>query len=166
MCRSWRSASRGLASREVGVTRPVATTPFTCSMFATVARQSGAATAFSQVHKQYVKDIYRRMLRNSLNWNVRRDLWRVDAQRIRAEFEHNRKVSNPRELASLFQRAEAYLEQNGHPDPYRRAYFTNQPRPAREAPSGSATFLCVMSTYQPRLFTDEEKSESLKDQHV
>lgn len=101
--------------------------PFTCSMFATVTRQSGASTTFSALHKQYVASLYRRMLRNSLNWNVRRDLWRTDAQRIRADFEHNRNVTNPRQLSALLQSAEAYLETYGHPDPYKREYMLTSP---------------------------------------
>lgn len=101
--------------------------PFTCSMFATVTRQSGASTTFSALHKQYVASLYRRMLRNSLNWNVRRDLWRADAQRIRADFEHNRNVTNPRQLSALLQNAEAYLENFGHPDPYKRECMLTSP---------------------------------------
>ncbi|WFD35178.1 hypothetical protein MCUN1_002028 [Malassezia cuniculi] len=121
-------------------------------MFATVARESGASTAFSALHKQYVTNLYRRMLRNSLNWNVRRDLWRADAQRIRADFEHNRNVTNPRELAALLQRAEAHLENYAHPDPYKPPTYVEGTKWERNLP--------------PRLFTDEEKAESLKDQHV
>lgn len=40
----------------------------------------------------YVKSLYRRYLNNSLNWYIRRDLWRQRAIEIRAEFERNRCV--------------------------------------------------------------------------
>ncbi|WFD41567.1 hypothetical protein MPSI1_000198 [Malassezia psittaci] len=101
-------------------------------MFSTVVRQSEAPATFSKLHKSYVQGLYRRFLRNSLNWNIQRNLWREDAQRIRAEFEHNRNVKNPRELATVLQNAEKKLASRLHPDPYKH----------------------------------EEKSESLKDQHV
>lgn len=43
-------------------------------------------------HRSYVKSLYRRYLNNSLNWVVRRDIWRQRAIEIRAEFERNRWV--------------------------------------------------------------------------
>jgi len=79
--------------------------------------------AFSTLHKQYVTNLYRRFLRNSLNWRIRRDTWRADAAHIRAQFEFNRNVRNPRELATIFTKAEEQLESRQHPDPYRRTLF-------------------------------------------
>lgn len=64
--------------------------------------------------------LYRRFLRDSLNWHIRRDTWRKDAVRIRAEFEVNRNVRNPRELANILNRAEEQLASRQHPDPYKR----------------------------------------------
>lgn len=87
-----------------------------------MARQTTAPSAFGTLHKQYVTSLYRRFLRDSLDWNIRRDLWRADAQHIRAEFEHNRNVRNPRELASILNRAEEKLASRKHPDPYKRTY--------------------------------------------
>jgi hypothetical protein len=43
-------------------------------------------------YRSYVKSLYRRYLNNSLNWVVRRDIWRQRAIEIRAEFERNRWV--------------------------------------------------------------------------
>jgi len=79
--------------------------------------------AFSALHKQYVTNLYRRFLRNSLNWRIRRDTWRADAAHIRAQFEFNRNVRNPRELATIFNKAEEQLASRIHPDPYRRKLF-------------------------------------------
>lgn len=95
----------------------------TKEMFATTVRLTSAPPAFSELHKKYVMNLYRRYLRDSLNWHIRRDAWRKDALRIRAEFEFNRHVRNPRELASLLNRAEAQLESRQHPDPYKRTYL-------------------------------------------
>lgn len=91
-------------------------------MFVTAARQTNAPTAFSKLHKEYVMSLYRRFLRDSHDWHIRGDLWRQDAQRIRAEFEHNRHVKNPRELAAILNKAEEQLASRKHPDPYKRTY--------------------------------------------
>ncbi|KAF9226905.1 hypothetical protein BS17DRAFT_728864 [Gyrodon lividus] len=77
-----------------------------------------SATQFSAVHRSYVKSLYRRMLKNELDWVVRRDIWRGRAQLIRAEFERNRNIHEPRALAQIFEKAEAQLAKRLHPDPY------------------------------------------------
>lgn len=48
------------------------------------------STSFSAAHRSHVKSLYRRMLKNELDWVVRRDIWRGRAMVIRAEFERNR----------------------------------------------------------------------------
>ncbi|GJJ07146.1 hypothetical protein Clacol_001346 [Clathrus columnatus] len=73
---------------------------------------------FSTAHRLYVKSLYKRFLNNSLNWTIRRDLWRPRALEIRAEFERHRNVQDPRALAVLFEKAEAFLATHRHPDPY------------------------------------------------
>lgn len=135
---------------------------------ASTSRSAGQqqSAGFSQAHKAYVKALYRRYLKNSLDWVIRRDVWRDRAIEIRAEFERHRNVRNPRELASLFQKAEKELESIAHPAPYRRKYswkfrlsvpvkrtitsglhiltlslFSHQPQCLRTEPSGSATSL-------------------------
>ncbi|OJA07662.1 hypothetical protein AZE42_09569 [Rhizopogon vesiculosus] len=82
------------------------------------------STPFSSAHRLYVKSLYRRMLKNELDWVVRRDIWRGRAMMIRAEFERNRcvwhtsDVTEPRALAQIFEKAEASLASKLHPDPY------------------------------------------------
>ena len=82
-------------------------------------------TAFSSAHRAYVQSLYRRYLRNSLDWNIRRDAWRAEALSIRAAFEKNRNIRNPRELARVLQEAEEQLQKIAHPDPYRRKFLIN-----------------------------------------
>ncbi|KAH7922980.1 NDUFB9, NADH-ubiquinone oxidoreductase [Leucogyrophana mollusca] len=77
-----------------------------------------SASPFSSAHRLYVKSLYRRMLKNELDWVVRRDIWRGRAQLIRAEFERNRDVHEPRALAQILEQAEAALARKLHPDPY------------------------------------------------
>lgn len=77
-------------------------------------------TPFSAAHKAYVQSLYRRYLRNELDWCIRRDVWRDRAIEIRTQFEHNRHIANPRELAKVLQAAEEALTERRHPDPYKR----------------------------------------------
>ncbi|KAI0080625.1 hypothetical protein K474DRAFT_146347 [Panus rudis PR-1116 ss-1] len=78
-----------------------------------------APSPFTAAHTRYVKTLYRRLLNNELDWCVRRDIWRGRALAIRAEFERNRDVHDPRALAEIFAKAEAHLASRKHPDPYR-----------------------------------------------
>jgi len=75
-------------------------------------------STFSSAHRLYVKSLYKRFLTNELNWAIRRDAWRQRAVQIRAEFERNRNIKDPRALAEIFAKAEARLKETLHPDPY------------------------------------------------
>ncbi|KAL5507899.1 hypothetical protein ACEPAH_5517 [Sanghuangporus vaninii] len=77
-----------------------------------------AVSPFSVAHRFYVKSLYKRYLKNELDWTVHRHLWRYKAIQIRAEFERNRNVSDPRALATILEKAEADLAAKQHPDPY------------------------------------------------
>ncbi|KAI5116283.1 hypothetical protein M0805_009934 [Coniferiporia weirii] len=77
-----------------------------------------AISPFSAAHRFYVKSLYKRILKNELDWTVRRDLWRWKAAQVRAEFEQNRNVHDPRALAVILEKAEADLASKKHPDPY------------------------------------------------
>ena len=105
-----------------------------------------SVSPFSAAHRSYVKSLYKRYLVNSLDWTIRRDLWRPRALEIRARFEQNRcvealrpcalhgllgnvwecvdvvnrNVHDPRALAALFEQAENELAAIAHPDPYIR----------------------------------------------
>ncbi|KAG5648820.1 hypothetical protein DXG03_000169 [Asterophora parasitica] len=77
-----------------------------------------STSTFSSAHRIYVKSLYKRYLTNALDWTIRRDLWRAQALQIRAEFERNRNVHDPRALATILEKAEAELAAKRHPDPY------------------------------------------------
>lgn len=81
-------------------------------------------TPFSAAHKAYVQSLYRRYLRNELDWCIRRDVWRDRAIEIRTQFERNRHIANPRELAKVLQAAEEALTDRRHPDPYKRECYS------------------------------------------
>jgi NADH dehydrogenase (ubiquinone) 1 beta subcomplex subunit 9 len=103
----------------------------------------GSPTSFATVHRQYVQSLYKRRLKNSLDWTISRHEWRYKAMQIRAEFEHNRSahhlsttsdttltvpfsnVKDPRQLARVLEQAEAKLAAWKHPDPYIRQFCTS-----------------------------------------
>ncbi|GJE84321.1 LYR motif-containing protein [Phanerochaete sordida] len=89
---------------------------------------------FTAAHTRYVKSLYRRILKNELDWIVRRDIWRGKALVVRAEFDRNRDVHDPRALADLFDRAEADLAKRLHPDPYRPPTAPDGTKWERNAP--------------------------------
>lgn len=70
-------------------------------------------------HRLHVQSLYKRSLKLSLDWYIQRDLWRQKALAIRAQFEQNKSVSNPKEIQVLVHNAEKELEEWAHPDPYK-----------------------------------------------
>lgn len=49
------------------------------------ASSSSVPSPFSQAHRSYIKSLYKRFLKNELDWVTRRDIWRDRAIEIRAE---------------------------------------------------------------------------------
>ncbi|KAF8646381.1 hypothetical protein AX16_007247 [Volvariella volvacea WC 439] len=97
-----------------------------------------SASPFSSAHRIYVKSLYKRYLNNALDWTVRRDLWRQQALQIRAEFERNRDVQDPRALAAILEKAEADLASKKHPDPYIPPMFPGGTKWERNTPPSMA----------------------------
>ncbi|ESK95126.1 hypothetical nadh-ubiquinone oxidoreductase complex i subunit [Moniliophthora roreri MCA 2997] len=91
-------------------------------------------SSFSSAHRFYVKSLYKRYLTNALDWTVNRDLWRKEALLIRAEFERNRHVQDPRELAAILEKAEAQLNAMKHPDPVIAPMFPDGTKWERNIP--------------------------------
>ncbi|GAA5918878.1 hypothetical protein JCM1841_006655 [Sporobolomyces salmonicolor] len=133
-----------------------------------------AVSPFSNAHRQYVQHLYRRALKGAQDWYVRSDLWRNKAIEIRAQFERNRNVRDPRAVAALLNEAEKEVQRLAHPDPYRRSATspyashlrpsisssTSPPSPAvpwqlRQKMTLTPFFL------QPRMFTQAEKDAAL-----
>ncbi|KAL7424968.1 hypothetical protein Q5752_000655 [Cryptotrichosporon argae] len=106
-----------------------------------------ATSAYTAAHRLYVKSLYKRYLTNALNWYIRRDLWRAKAIEIRAEFERNRNITDPRALALVLEQAEAKLAREAHPDPYRPSLFPDGTKWERNIP--------------PRMFSEQEKHDAL-----
>ncbi|CEG68260.1 Putative NADH dehydrogenase (Ubiquinone) 1 beta subcomplex 9 [Rhizopus microsporus] len=73
----------------------------------------------SAAHRSHVQSLYKRSLKLSLDWYIQRDLWRQKALEIRARFEQNKHVTNPKEIRALIEKTEQELQEFAHPDPYR-----------------------------------------------
>jgi NADH dehydrogenase (ubiquinone) 1 beta subcomplex subunit 9 len=84
---------------------------------------SSATASFQTAHRLYVKSLYKRSLKLSLDWYIRRDLWRQKALEIRQQFELNKNVTSPKELQQIFAKTEMQLEEFAHPDPYKCMYI-------------------------------------------
>ncbi|KAJ6115136.1 hypothetical protein N7486_000914 [Penicillium sp. IBT 16267x] len=63
--------------------------------------------------------LYRRSLKQSLDWAVDRRVWRGQAVYIRSLFEANKDVRDPRQQQVLLRETEKLLQEWKHPDPYR-----------------------------------------------
>lgn len=68
--------------------------------------------------KERVRLLYRRALKDTLNWAVHRHLFYQDASDLREKFEANRDVDNPDVIDRLIDDAEAQYRNFQHPDPY------------------------------------------------
>ncbi|KAJ5937478.1 hypothetical protein N7454_004778 [Penicillium verhagenii] len=63
--------------------------------------------------------LYRRSLKQSLDWAVDRRVWRGQAVYIRSLFDANKDVRDPRQQQVLLRETEKLLQEWKHPDPYR-----------------------------------------------
>lgn len=69
-------------------------------------------------HTLLVKTLYRRILKEQLNWAVGRDLWLQKALYTRAMFDEAKDLTEPGAIQSRVNAAKAWLIANKHPDPY------------------------------------------------
>ncbi|KAI9181515.1 hypothetical protein LWI28_015796 [Acer negundo] len=68
--------------------------------------------------KERVRILYRRALKDTLNWAVHRHLFYRDADDLREKFEANKHVSDLDTIDRLIDNAEATYNNFRHPDPY------------------------------------------------
>ncbi|KAI0493905.1 hypothetical protein KFK09_024032 [Dendrobium nobile] len=85
--------------------------------------------------KERVRILYRRALKNTLDWAVHRHLFYCDADELRAKFDANKHVEDLDTIDRLINEAEASYEKWQHPDPYivpwapAGSKFTRNPAP-------------------------------------
>ncbi|RDX67619.1 NADH dehydrogenase [ubiquinone] 1 beta subcomplex subunit 9 [Mucuna pruriens] len=101
---------------------------------------TAAYLARRAAQKERVRILYRRALKDTLNWAVHRHLFYDDASILRDRFEENRHVEDVDTIDRLIENAEASYNKWRHPDPYIVPWapggskFTRNPTP----PQGSS----------------------------
>ncbi|KAL4385642.1 hypothetical protein GQ457_15G013260 [Hibiscus cannabinus] len=89
---------------------------------AKAAEMSGAATAAyltrRAAQKERVRILYRRALKDTLNWAVHRHLFYQDASDLREKFEANKNVGDLDTIDKMIAAGEATYDKWRHPDPY------------------------------------------------
>ncbi|KAJ8642234.1 hypothetical protein MRB53_018928 [Persea americana] len=81
-----------------------------------VAGASYAARRAAQ--KERVRILYRRALKDTLNWAVHRHLFYQEASDLRERFEANKHVEDANTIDILIEEGEATYNKWRHPDPY------------------------------------------------
>ncbi|GMI74484.1 B22 subunit of eukaryotic mitochondrial Complex I [Hibiscus trionum] len=83
---------------------------------------SGATTAAylarRAAQKERVRILYRRALKDKLNWAVHRHLFYQDASDLREKFEANKHVEDLDTIDKMIAAGEATYDKWRHPDPY------------------------------------------------
>lgn len=69
-------------------------------------------------HTLRVTRLYRASLKNLMNWTVWRELWIEKGFELRAKFDANKHITDPRKIEKLLSAGEAELKALAHPDPY------------------------------------------------
>ncbi|XP_003746770.1 NADH dehydrogenase [ubiquinone] 1 beta subcomplex subunit 9 [Galendromus occidentalis] len=70
-------------------------------------------------HKQAVCALYKRIIRNLESYHPEREEARYECVLMRARFDENKNVSNPREAKMLYDSALKQLEAKAHPAPFK-----------------------------------------------
>mmetsp|Transcript_22212 Transcript_22212/g.56927 ORF Transcript_22212/g.56927 Transcript_22212/m.56927 type:complete len:110 (-) Transcript_22212:158-487(-) len=78
--------------------------------------------------------LYRRALKDNLNWVFSRDVWMAEAVEIRKQFEAYKHVKEPSAVSALLDKGEAQLAGEVHPNPYIVPYFYGGSLYARNPP--------------------------------
>ncbi|KAL9414766.1 hypothetical protein AB3S75_041101 [Citrus x aurantiifolia] len=79
---------------------------------------TAAYLARRAAQKERVQILYRRALKDTLNWAVHRHLFYKDADDLRLRFEANKHVTDLDAIDRMIDEAEATYNKWRHPDPY------------------------------------------------
>ncbi|KAG0226772.1 hypothetical protein BGW42_003424 [Actinomortierella wolfii] len=69
-------------------------------------------------HRRVIQSLYKRSLKTAQDWYIDTTLFRRKAVELRIQFDANKNITNPRQIAALVRDAERQLEELRHPDPY------------------------------------------------
>ncbi|EPS70622.1 hypothetical protein M569_04138 [Genlisea aurea] len=79
---------------------------------------SASYLARRAAQKERVRILYRRALKDTLNWAVHRRLFYPDADALRERFEANRQLEDIEVIERMIASGEASYDKWRHPDPY------------------------------------------------
>ncbi|MED6131527.1 NADH dehydrogenase [ubiquinone] 1 beta subcomplex subunit 9 [Stylosanthes scabra] len=79
---------------------------------------SAALLARRAAQRERVRILYRRSLKDALNWAVHRRIFYVDAAKLRDRFEQYRHVDDLDTIDRMIEDGEATYNKWRHPDPY------------------------------------------------
>lgn len=69
-------------------------------------------------HRRLIQSLYKRSLRTAQDWYIDTNLFRHKAVELRIQFDANKNVRHPRQIASIVKETERQLVELRHPDPY------------------------------------------------
>ncbi|KAF9991183.1 hypothetical protein BGZ75_002810 [Mortierella antarctica] len=69
-------------------------------------------------HRRLVQSLYKRSLKTAQDWYIDTNLFRRKAVELRIQFDANKNLRHPRQIAQAVQEAERQLKELRHPDPY------------------------------------------------
>ena len=101
-------------------------------------------------HTIRVKTLYRHALKNLQNWTVWREMFIEKGFELRAQFDAQKKLTDPKMIEEVVSKAEAKLAELKHPDPYTSA---RRLHPHHKRARTTAAFL---------LFSPQKGSRSLR----
>ena len=70
------------------------------------------------VHRRLVQSLYKRSIKTAQDWYIDTNLFRRKAVELRIQFDANKNLRHPRQIAQAVQEAERQLLELKHPDPY------------------------------------------------
>uniref|UniRef100_A0A7I4DZH7 NADH dehydrogenase [ubiquinone] 1 beta subcomplex subunit 9 n=1 Tax=Physcomitrium patens TaxID=3218 RepID=A0A7I4DZH7_PHYPA len=104
---------------------------------------TAAVAARRALQQQRTRVLYRKALRNVLSWAVHRDIFYVEAQKMREQFEMNKDLSNLETIDRLLYEGESRVEKFQHPDPYIVPWAPGGSKYARNPPVPSEVITVV-----------------------
>ncbi|CAO3572522.1 unnamed protein product [Mortierella alpina] len=69
-------------------------------------------------HRRLIQSLYKRSLKTAQDWYIDTNLFRRKAVELRIQFDANKNVRHPRQIAALVKETERQLKELRHPDPY------------------------------------------------
>ena len=74
--------------------------------------------SYAAAHKARVQLLYRRILKEQLNWKAQRDVWQQNALYTRMLFEEKKTLKDTGDIEAALSGGQRWLETRKHPDPY------------------------------------------------